>query len=69
MLVQVCESMANPRTRKRELAAVSEAMNEMNLKTAQIVTRGEEEQVATQSGTIEVMSAWRFLLSLPVTQE
>lgn len=69
MLVQVCESMADPRTRKRELAAVSEAMNEMNLKTAQIVTRREEEQVAAEAGMIDVVPAWRFLLSLPVAQE
>jgi uncharacterized protein len=69
MLVQVCESMADPRTRKRELAAVSEAMNEMNLKTAQIITRGEDEQVTTESGTIDVVPAWRFFLSLPVTQQ
>lgn len=69
MLVQVCESMADPRTRKRELTAVSEAMGEMNLKTAQIITRGEEEQVAVEQGMIDVVPAWRFLLSLPATQE
>lgn len=69
MLVQVCESMADPRTRKREIAAVSEAMREMDLKTAQIVTRGEEEHLATDSGTIDVVPAWRFLLNLPLTQE
>jgi predicted AAA+ superfamily ATPase len=62
MLVQVCESMAEPRTRKREVTALAETMAELGLKTGTIVTRNEEEEVRVDSGKIEVVPAWRFLL-------
>ena len=47
MLVQVCESLAEPQTRKRETAALSEAMAELGLKTGTIVTRNENERIDT----------------------
>lgn len=65
MLVQVCESLASPQTRKRETAALSEAMAELGLKTGIIVTRSAQERIAAEAGTIEVLPAWRFLLDLP----
>ena len=65
LLVQVCESLADPQTRKRETAALAEAMVELNLAAGTIVTRGEEERIQVESGTIDVVHAWRFLLSLP----
>jgi hypothetical protein len=40
-------------------------MAELNLTSAAIVTRGEEERIQVEPGTIDVMPAWRFLLSLP----
>jgi hypothetical protein len=69
MLVQVCESLAEPQTRKRETAALSEAMAELGLKAGIIVTRNEEERIDAGSGTIEVIPAWRFLLELPESTE
>ena len=65
MLVQVCESMAEPQTRKREIAALREAMTEYGLKTATVVTRIEEDQIKIDAGLIAVVPAWRFLLNLP----
>jgi len=65
LLIQVCESLAAPQTRKRETAALSEAMAELGLRTGIIVTRGEKERIAAEAGTIEVIPAWRFLLDLP----
>ncbi len=65
LLVQVCESLADPQTRKRETAALAEAMVELNLAAGTIVTRGEEERIQVESGTIDVVPAWRFLLNLP----
>jgi predicted AAA+ superfamily ATPase len=65
MLIQVCESLAEPQTRKREVAALSEAMAELGLKSGTIVTRGEDEQIDVGGRTIEVVSVWRFLLELP----
>jgi hypothetical protein len=64
MLVQVCESLAEPQTRKREIAALNESMAELNLKTGTIVTRNEDERMDVEAGTIEVVPAWRFLLGL-----
>lgn len=65
MLVQVCESMAHQQTRKREITALAEAMIELDMSLGIIVTRNEEEQIQVDSGKIDVMPAWRFLLKLP----
>jgi len=64
MLVQVCESMADPQTRKRETVALAEAIGEQNLRQGTIVTRQEEGQIAVDSGVIDVVPAWRFLLGI-----
>jgi hypothetical protein len=63
-LVQVCESMADQQTRKRETTALAEAMTELKLSHGMIVTRNEEEQIQVDSGKIDVVPAWRFLLSM-----
>lgn len=64
MLVQVCETMADPQTRKREVTALTEAMAELQLAEGLIVTRGDEEQIQVEAGKISVVPAWRFLLQL-----
>lgn len=64
LLVQVCESMGNPATRKREISALEEAMQEQHLPSGLIVTRREEERVEVRHGTITVLPAWQFLLEL-----
>jgi predicted AAA+ superfamily ATPase len=64
MLVQVCETLAEPQTKKRETMALSEAMAELGLKTSTIVTRNEDGRIDAVAGTIEVVPAWRFLLDL-----
>jgi len=63
-LFQVCESMAAPETRKRELTALNEAMEKQKLKVGTIITRNESEQIQTDAGTIHVMPVWRFLLKI-----
>jgi uncharacterized protein len=65
ILIQACESLADPQTRKREITALSEAMAELGIKNGTIVTRNREEQIKTDAGTIDVIAAWRFLLDLP----
>lgn len=62
MLVQVCESLANEKTRKREVMALSEAMSELGLTSGIIVTRNEEEQLNIEDKKIKIMPIWRFLL-------
>ncbi len=61
-LVQVCETLVDPRTRKRELAALVEAMTECGLSEGVIVTRSESETLETPAGTVRVVPAWTFLL-------
>jgi predicted AAA+ superfamily ATPase len=65
LLVQVCESLAEPQTRKREVTTLSEAMAELGLNSGTIVTRNDDERIETGSGTIEVIPMWRFLIDLP----
>lgn len=67
MLIQVCESMADHQTRKREITAIGEAMSELKLSRGIIVTRKEEEQIHVDSGRIDVVPAWRFLLNMQET--
>ena len=64
LVVQVCESLANPNTRNRELTALKEAMVELKLTEGIIVTREEEEHLEVECGKISVVPAWRFLLRL-----
>ena len=64
MLVQACESLADPQTRKREITALAEAMVELNLAAGVIVTRGEEGIIDDAAGKITIVPAWRFLLDL-----
>jgi predicted AAA+ superfamily ATPase len=65
MLVQACESMADQQTRKRETSALAEAMTELKLSQGIIVTCNEAEQIQVDSGKIDVVPAWRFLLNMP----
>ncbi len=64
LLVQVCETLAEPKTRKREITALAEAMKEQGLAQGVIVTCNEEEQVLVDAGTITVIPAWKFLLGI-----
>ena len=55
MLVQVCESIANDKTRKREVLALNEAMAELGLSSSIIVTRNEEEKLNIEGRTIHIV--------------
>lgn len=61
-LVQVCETLVPPDTRKREITALQEAMREREICEATIVTRDEEETISTTEGTIRVLEAWQYVL-------
>jgi predicted AAA+ superfamily ATPase len=65
MLVQVCESLVEAQTKKRETLALNEAMSELGQRTGIIVTKNEDERIDTENGIIEVVPIWRFLLDLP----
>ncbi len=63
-LVQACETINDPKTREREINALSTAMSELNLVTGVVVTRNEERSIEVPAGIIRVVPAWKFLLSL-----
>jgi hypothetical protein len=63
-LVQVCETLANPATRQREINALQVAMSELNLTEGSIVTKSEEESVTTEAGIILIVPVWKFLLGI-----
>lgn len=62
LLVQVCESVAHPHTRKRELAALVRAMEELGVMSATLVTRNRRERIEAGGGRIDAVPIWRFLL-------
>ncbi|MHB1606064.1 MAG: ATP-binding protein [Leptospirales bacterium] len=68
-LIQVCEFLSDPQTRKRETMALEEAMKELGVKTGMIVSGDESGRIDTHAGTIEVVPAWRFLLDLSASVE
>jgi len=61
-LVQVCATLADPVTRRRELAALAEAMEETGAVAATIVARDDEETIDLSGRAVAVVPAWRFLL-------
>lgn len=56
-LIQVSVDMAEPETRKREVRALLEAMEECDLNQSIIVTLNQEEVVETKEGSIQVLPA------------
>lgn len=67
LLVQVCETLADPATRKRELTALHEAMIEQSCCQATVISRHEEEIVEQDNRRIRVVPAWRWLLEIEKT--
>jgi predicted AAA+ superfamily ATPase len=66
VLVQACESLADPRTKQREVGALAEAMRELQVPSGTIVTRNDEGTLDVEGGTIDVRPLWSFLLTPPV---
>lgn len=66
---QTCESLADAQTRKREIAALNEAMDELKLNSGTVITRHEEDQIEIGGKRISVVPAWRFLLDLHRDQQ
>ena len=53
----------DPHTRKREITSLNEAMRELTHTSGMLITRDEEEEITTESGRIDVLPLWRFLLN------
>lgn len=61
-LFQVCISLKDSQTRKREVDALSIAMLELNVSTGTIITFDEEEEIVVPSGLITCIPAWKLLM-------
>lgn len=61
-LVQACAAVSEATTRTRELRALEEAMGELGIATATVVTPADEETVTVRGGRVRVVPAWRWLL-------
>jgi len=62
-LYQVTLDINDENTRKREVRALSAAMEETGISTAKILTLQNEEQVETDTGKIDIVPVWLWLLS------
>ena len=63
LLIQVVAEFSEPSTRERELRAITEAMEELKLKKALIITMSREERLETAAGQIGVCPAWLWAVS------
>lgn len=61
-VVQVCYTLVDPATRKRELRGLTEAMDEVGVERGTVVTYGEEESLEEAGKKIDVVPAWKFLM-------
>ena len=62
-LYQSSLTLSDPETRSRELSALNQAMQELQLDRAIVITLDEEEQISTKEGTIECIPLLRLLLN------
>lgn len=61
-LYQVTQSLSNPSTKKREVDALREALDSLQLDSATILTEDEEGQLDVDGKKIEIIPIWRFML-------
>ena len=64
ILIQVSYSIAQPETAEREINALKNAMKELNLTQAWIITFDEKKEIEVEQGLIYVVPAWQWLLNL-----
>jgi len=68
LLIQVCMDLTSEGTRERELRALQEAMKALDIPSAQIISRENEEPIQTESGKVEICSLAGWLLSDTLNQ-
>ncbi len=62
-LLQVCYDLSDPKTRRRELQALSAAGNELGLTSGTVLTWDEEGVETYANVTIKCVPAWKWLLN------
>lgn len=61
LLIQVSESLSEQKTRDREIKALTEAMKELSVSEALILTMDEEETLETEEGKIQIVPIYKWL--------
>jgi predicted AAA+ superfamily ATPase len=61
-LVQVCLSLNDTSTRKREISSLFQAMDELNLKESIIVSLDEDDLIEKEEKKIYIIPAWKYLV-------
>lgn len=61
--IQVCWSLYDTTTRKRELDGLLDAMEAYNLTEGVILTESEEDEIVIESKNIHVLPVWKWLLN------
>jgi len=61
-LTNVCYDYSNEKTKAREVAGLREAMGNLKLNNAQIITWDHEEVIEVEEGRIKVMPIWKLYL-------
>jgi len=62
LAVQVCYSMGDVETRKREVGGLLKMAKHLEIKKMMIITKDEEETILEQGVSIEVVPVWKWLL-------
>jgi hypothetical protein len=63
-LIQVCWDINDPETMEREIKALKEAMEELNMRESVIVTHDNEDEIATEGMKITLVPAWKWFLEM-----
>jgi len=61
LAVQVCYSMQDTETRKREINALLKMSKQIDVKKMIVITKDDEETISEQGILIEVIPVWRWL--------
>ena len=64
-LINVCASLSQPTTRKRELDSLTGAMKKFGTPQAMIITMDEDARLDVEQGQISIQSFWTWALSQP----
>ena len=61
-LLQVCADLSNTTAREREIRALEEAMDELGLHEAVLITMFDDETIPVEGGVIRAVPAWSWML-------
>lgn len=61
--VQVCVTLADPKTRERELKGLSEAMEKFSIPKGYILTLDEEGEIEMSEKKVQIIPLWKWLLT------